>query len=55
LLAGCTGMPGAPPPPNTEGCAADRTPVCAYRLGKPYKCACKSKDALDEIFDLSKH
>jgi len=55
LLTGCAGAPGAQPPPNADGCAADRTLVCAYRFGKPYKCACQSKDSLEEIFDISKH
>ena len=46
--AGCAASNGPPPTPDT--CASDRTLVCAYRMGKPYRCSCQSKDVLSEIF-----
>jgi len=54
VIAGCSGIPAAPPPPADAVCESGTTLVCAYRMGKPDECSCKSEDALREIFDRGK-
>ena len=50
-LAGCAKDPSKPPKSQSELCNAGETLVCAYRMGKPVKCWCKSDEDLREILD----
>jgi hypothetical protein len=40
-----------PPRSQSELCGPGTTLVCAYRMGKPVKCWCKSDEDLREILD----
>ena len=53
LLAACGATPSNTLP-HEAVCDHGTTLVCAYRLGKPYKCSCKDKDAVREIFERGK-
>jgi hypothetical protein len=59
LFAACAGSAPAPEScyPDAESikalpdCPADRIPVCLEQLGRPYRCFCGDRDALQEVLE----
>ena len=62
VMVACTSRQPAPEPryPDSEtikalmDCPMDRTPVCLERMGRPYRCFCGDREALQEILEPDK-